>query len=78
LAKHQREKLFLKKKNPAETCCLNMAISEIVLSFEIIFFTEVDCNEFVLDFVGRQVAKIHQNKTSCKLGGGRGVIRIIN
>jgi hypothetical protein len=55
-----------------------MAISEIVLSFEIIFFTEVICNEFVLDFVGRQVAKIHQNKKSCKLGGGWGVIRINN
>lgn len=56
-----------------------MAISEIVLSFEIIFFHGSHLYEFVLDFVGRQVAKIHQNnKKSCKIGRGVGVIRIIN
>jgi hypothetical protein len=54
-----------------------MAISGIVLSFEIIFFTEVICNEFVLDIVGRQVAKIHQNKKAVNWAG-EGVIRIIN
>jgi hypothetical protein len=48
-----------------------MAISEIVLSFEIIFFHGSHLYEFVLDFVRRQVAKIHQNnKKGCKLGGG--------
>ncbi len=50
-----------------------MAISEIVLSFEIIFFHGSHLYEFVLDFVGRQVAKIHQNnKKPVKLGGGGG------
>jgi len=50
-----------------------MAISEIVLSFEIIFFHGSHLYEFVLDFVGRQVAKIHQNnKKAVNWAGGGG------